>query len=107
MKAWLVTVLIVGSVALTSRSAFADFPTCPPGYAFTPATGLCYRYAYDQYYDPDYNDQGYFDQSYPSYPWYGYSPSWYGYSPYFYGGGFGRFNQGHDFVGGGNFFGRR
>jgi hypothetical protein len=103
VKAWPAAILLIGSVALTPRSASADFPTCPPGYAFSPAYGLCYRYAYDL---NDF-DRGYFDQGYPLYPWFGYAP-------YFFGGEFGGldrfggFRHGFDgFVGGGHFGGRR
>jgi hypothetical protein len=111
MKALLATILIIGGVALTSRPASADFPTCPPGYAFSPAYGVCAPYAYDP------SDLDSYGQGYPFYPGLGYAPFFYGaYAPFFYGGGapifygggFGGFRgfAGHRF-GGEHFAGRR
>jgi hypothetical protein len=68
--AWLAMLLFGGSIVLSASPAFAQvYPTCPPGYYFAPAYGLCFPagYAYDPGY---YYDQGY----YPYAPGFGYAP---------------------------------
>jgi hypothetical protein len=67
-KVTLAALLLIGSVALAAPPAAAQvYPSCPPGYFFAPAYGLCFPagYAYDPtyYYNPGY---------YPYYPYYPY-----------------------------------
>jgi hypothetical protein len=62
-KVALAAFLLLGGVALTAAPASAQvYPTCPPGYFFAPAYGLCFPAGYG--YDPSYY--------YPCYPYYPY-----------------------------------
>jgi hypothetical protein len=93
----LAALLFISSVVLTASPSLAQvYPSCPPGYYFAPAYGLCFPagYAYDPGY---YYDQGY----YPYLPGFGYAPF------AFFGGRFGGFHHhfGRGFAGHGGFVG--
>ena len=95
-KVWLAALLLIGGVALTAPASAQVYPTCPPGYFFSPSYGLCFPARYLN--DPGYfEDQGY----YPFAPGFGFAPL------FFHGDRFGRFHHfGHGFVGhGGGHFG--
>ena len=110
-KVALVALSVIGSVIIAAVPAAAQvYPTCPPGYYFAPAYGLCFPAGYA--YDPGY----YYNQGY--YPYYPYAPG-FGFAPFvFFGSRFGGFHhfrhgfhhgfEGHRFMGhgGGHFVGR-
>jgi hypothetical protein len=69
-KVALAALLLIGSVPCAAPPASAQiYPSCPPGYFFAPAYGLCFPAGY--FYDPGYSEyQGY----YPYAPDFGFAP---------------------------------
>jgi hypothetical protein len=59
-KAGLAALLLTGGLTVIATPASAQlYPSCPPGYYFAPAYGLCFPAGYA--YDPGYYDsQGYY-----------------------------------------------
>jgi hypothetical protein len=107
-KVALAAFLLIGGVAFTAAPASAQvYPTCPPGYFFAPAYGLCFPAGYG--YDPGYFEgQGY----YPYAPGFGFAPfvffgNRFGFHHRFHHGFEGRGHFGHGFEGrgGGHFEG--
>ena len=105
-KIALAALLLVGSVPCAAPPASAQiYPSCPPGYFFAPAYGLCFPAGY--FYDPGYSEyQGY----YPYAPDFGFAPfaffgSRFGGLHHHFGHGIGH-GFGHRFGGHGGFVGQ-
>jgi hypothetical protein len=102
-KAGLAALLVIGVTHSAMPASAQVYPTCPPGYYFAPAYGLCFPAGYG--YDPGYFEgQGY----YPYAPGFGFAPfvffgSRFGFHHHFEGRR--HFGHGFDGRGGGHFEG--